>query len=264
MKRDSSLRLFVTQSVLLLFLLLPAAARVHAQEPTQAGPPAPKAERFYDSRNNRGPRFDLSEEPGVFRYLEQERPKRPHDKVVYVGYGKLGEVARYLKAVREWLRDRGGVPDDLIVTFDGGREKEFRYEVWLVPPGAALPEVAGPPPEDENAPLEFAVYHYASVCEECGNWTTLDALVEELKKRPQRRAYLEFYPCGRGARFSFADARREALRRAAKDKLSLVKAGVPPAQIKAVVGDKDMWTHAELWLVPPGAEPPTTKAKTLK
>lgn len=250
MKRDSSPVSFVTWPSLLLCLLLLTAPEYHAQEPISGGPTAAAAEMFYDSRKSgRYVRFDLSEEPGVFRYLEQERPGRPHDKVVYVAYGTLGEVARYLKAIREWLRDRGGVPDDLIVTFDGGREKEFRYEVWLVPPGAALPEVAGPPPEDENAPLEFAVYHYASVCEECGGWTTLPALIEELKKRPQRRAYLEFYPCGRGARFSLADARREA----AEARQALIEGGIAPSRVlvKMKAADPRQRCRAKTWLLPP-------------
>ena len=248
MKRESSLVSFVTRSGLIFFLLLPAAAALNAQQPTQAGPSALKAERFYDSRESLGPRSDLSEEPGVFRYLEQERPGRPHDRVVYVGYGKLGEVARYLKAVREWLLNMGGVPDDLIVTIDGGRERELRYEVWFVPPGAALPPVAGPPPEDENAPLEFAGYDYAGMCEYCGGWTTLGALVEELKKRPQRRAYLEFYPC-RDARSRFADARREA----AEARSVLIKGGVEPSRVlvKMKAANATQRCRATIRLLPP-------------
>lgn len=246
MKRDSSLRLFVTLSGLLL-LLLSAPAESHAQEPSQSGPPVPKAERFYDSRNTGYVRFDLSEEPGVFRYLEQERPGRPHDKVVYVAYGQLGEVAGYLLAVRRWLRDMGGVPDDLIVTLDGGRESELRYEVWFVPPGAATPEFAGPPPEDENAPLEFASYSYAGVCEQCGGWRTLDALIEELKKRPQRRVYLEFYPCGRGEQGSFG-ARREA----AEARRTLIKGGVAPSRVIIKMKAKGKQRcQARTWLLPP-------------
>ncbi len=250
MKRNSSLSSFLTQSSLLLFLLLSAAAGLNAQETTQPGPAAPKAERFYDSRESRGVRVDLSEEPGVFRYLEQIRPGRPHDKVVYVAYGQLGEVARYLLAVRKWLRDRGGVPDDLIVTFDGGRENEFRYEGWLVPPGAGMPEVAGPPPEDENAPLKFAGYDYAGMCEYCGGWTTLDALVEELKKRPQRRAYLEFYPCGRGERERLSDARREA----AEARRTLTKGGIAPSRVVVkmkAAANATQRCRAKTWLLPP-------------
>jgi hypothetical protein len=46
----------------------------------------------------------------------------------------------------------------------------------------------------------------------------------------------------------------EALRRVAADKIYLVKRfGLPPSSIKAVAGDRDERTHAELRLAPPGS-----------
>jgi hypothetical protein len=219
----------LNKSLALLILLLCApvvAAVLKAQEPKPSAPDSVKATLFWESKGAQ--RWDLSEEPGVFLYSEQLGRQRPRDKVVYIAYGPLGEVAWYLLSIREWLRDRGGVREELIFTFDGGRENQLRYEAWLVPEGAAMPKVAGPPVEDEKATLEFTKYHYPNVCEYCpgqGRFV-LRALAEALKQRPQRQAYLEFYGCGRSGRRSSV-ARREAL----KAKSFLIQQGARPSRL---------------------------------
>jgi hypothetical protein len=192
----------------------------------------------------------LSEEPGVFLYVEQLRQKRPHDKVVYIAYGPLGEVAWYLLSIKNWLKTRGGAREDLIYTFDGGRENELRYEAWLIPEGAEMPKVIGLPAEDENAAIVFTDYPYSSACEYCGykGGMTLAALVEALKKRPQRKAYLEFYPCGRNGRRRVSAARREML----EAKQILKQGGIASSRILVKIKeDRKKSCEAQIWLLPP-------------
>ena len=71
----------------------------------------------------------------------------------------------------------------------------------------------------------------------------------EVVVRPYRNTHVGRPPDGRPNLYGHV-SRRQALRRAARDKLSVVKYGA------AAAGAGGDWTHAELWLVPPGAEPP--------
>lgn len=236
----------------LLFLALCSlSVGLIAQEPDKLEMESGKATLFWESKKeSRGPRWDLSEEPGVFLYVEQLRLKRPNDKVVYIAYGPLGEVAWYLLSIKNWLKNRGGVGEDSVFTFDGGRENEMRYEAWLVPVGAEMPKVVGPPAEDENAVIKFTDYSYESACEYCGykaGWT-LEALVEALKKRPQRKAYLEFYGCGRKGRRRFSVARHEA----SEAKRILIKqGGIAPSRIVVKIKENSKRRcEARIWLLP--------------
>lgn len=208
-----------------------------------------KATLFWQTPAGGYPRWDLSEEPGVYFYVEQLSKKRPHDKVVYIAYGPLGEVVWYLSHIKGWLRDVGGTREDLIYTFDGGRENKLRYEAWLIPEGAEMPKVNAPV-EDENARIQFASYPYLGVCEYCPGKgrATLDALVEALLKRPQRKAYLEFYTCGGQGRFSYSAARREML----KVKQILIReGGIASSRILVKIkADSKKSCEAQIWLTP--------------
>jgi hypothetical protein len=241
-----------------LFTLLPlvlcslSAASLNAQEPVKPEVESDKATLFWDSKkDSRGPRWDLSEEPGVFLYTEQLRIKRPHDKVVYIAYGSLGEVAWYLLSIKDWLNNRGGVGEDSIFTFDGGRENELRYEAWLVPEGAKMPKIIGPPAEDENAVIKFTDYPYETACEYCSykGGMTLEALVEALKKRPQRKAYLEFYGCGRKGRGRFSVARHEELE---AKRILIKQGGIAPSRVLVKIKENSKQRcEASIWLLPP-------------
>jgi len=243
-----------------LALCLPLTAVVtQAQESsTQASSSSDKATLFWNSEgNDRGPRWDLSEEPGVFTYVERLRHERPHDKVVYIAYGPLGEVAWYLWSIKDWLKRVTPVEANQVVTFDGGRGDKLRYEAWLVPEGAEMPKVVGPPPEDPRAVLEFATYSYAAACEYCDGQghAALNALVEALRQRPQRKAYLEFYGCGgsRGRR-PISMARREA----SKVRRMLTKQGgiAPSRIIVKIKAHSKSSCDAQIWLLPPHLNSP--------
>ncbi|HKR01431.1 MAG TPA: hypothetical protein VJT09_12210 [Pyrinomonadaceae bacterium] len=236
--------------LILVLGLFPAAwpkAQGQVRSETEPG----VATIFWDSKDSRGPRWDLSEEPGLFLYLEQLKAKRPNDKLVYIARGPLGEVAWYLLAIRDWLINTAGVKRDLVFTFDGGREKELRYQAWLVPEGAEMPGVAALPPEDENSVIEFTHYPYQSACEYCGikGGFTLSALAEELRKRPGRKAYLEFFPCNNGVgRGRFTAARREA----SEAKRILIKqGGIASSRVLVKMkDDRQRGCEARIWLLP--------------
>ncbi len=239
-------------ALLITALCLIFAARLQAQEPDKTGAEAGKPTKFWNSKDSdQSPRWDLSEEPGVFLYVEQLRHKRPNDKIVYIAYGPFGEVAWYLLSVRNWLNNSGGTAEDLIYTFDGGREKELRYEAWLIPEGAELPKVAGPPAEDEKAVIDFSAVPYDGVCELCGvkGRFVLAALAKALRERPQRKAYLEFYGCAGSLRHRASVANREAKM---VKQILIKEGGVAPSRIlvKTKVSGKQR-CEARIWLLPP-------------
>jgi hypothetical protein len=252
MLQPNDKRLFI---LWLLVLCLPlTAAAIQAQESsTQASPSSDKATLFWNSDDNdRGLRWDLSEEPGVFIYVERLRQQRPRDRIIYIGYGPLGEVAWYLWSIKDWLKRVTPVEANQVVTLDGGRGDKLRYEAWLVPEGAEMPKVTGPPPEDPRAVLEFATYSYEAACEYCdgqGN-AVLNALVQALRQRPQRKAYLEFYGCGRSRRQRpISTARREA----SKVRRMLTKqGGIAPSRIIVRIRENSKSScAAQVWLLPP-------------
>jgi hypothetical protein len=191
-----------------------------------------KATLFWNSDDSdRGPRWDLSEEPGAFFYVERLRHTRPRDKVVYIAYGPLGEVAWYLSEMKAWLKSVAPVEEDQVLTFDGGRAAQLRYEAWLVPEGAEMPEVTGPPPEDQSAVLAFTNYYYAASCEYCGGQghAVLKALIEALRQRPQRKAYIEFYGCGSSGRRSRVSVARHEASKARR--ILIEQGGIAPSRI---------------------------------
>lgn len=240
--------------LILLLSLHISLVSLHAQESDERAAAQDKATLFWNSRSSRGPRLDLSEEPGVFLYIEQLRNKRPDDKLVYILYGPLGQVGSYSLRIREWLLERGNITNDKLLIFDGGREARLRYEAWLVAEGAEIP-TAKTPVEDEEAVIEFTSYPYDKVyvCEECGSEKrfTLEALVEALRQRARRKAYLEFYGCGGGT----GRRRRSSVARleASEAKRLLIKDGrVSPERIifKIKAGGKQRCA-AQVWLLPP-------------
>ena len=245
-------KLKATLKIFTVSLLLCSGAHrraLYAQEQYRSESNQAKAVLFYSSNPEYGPRWDLSEEPGVFRYVEQERPARPHDKVVYIAYGPLGEATAYLLSIDNWLKQVIGVDPKLIFTFDGGREKKLRYEVWLVPEGAEIPKI-NKLVADEETIFEFAHYPYEDQCEVCGiqGRYALEALVKILKQRPQSKAYLDFYGCG-GRRANQSRVVRHEIMEA---KQILVKeGGITPSRILIrlkAVGKRDCQTR--IWLLP--------------
>lgn len=254
--RKLSGKLFVSWLVVLLCLHL-VAAGVSAQE----------AYKIDEAKN---PRCDLSEVPpidpppgGKFATALYNNPEARGAVVVY---GLEGDARSYAEHVRERLVKYAGLQAERLVTVYGGHAEDLLMELWVIPKGAAEPKSNFV--EDTKRARQFAIYGYWSgeynLCGS-GRGPDLFAFAEALKQRPHWRGHIVVRPHrnrrGAGPQTEGWDpdgyvSRRQALRRAAKDKRSLVKSGVTPSRVRAVVGDKAKWTHAELWLIPPGAEPP--------
>jgi len=259
MRRKQFLNLIVTRMALLTCLLF-SATSLSAQE----------AYKIDEAIN---PRCDLSEVPQVtdtpmplFKALAENRAA----KVAIIVHGMPGAARVYGKDVKRWLTEERGVDPARLVALYGGASNEMRLELWLIPQGASPPKVM--PDEDYKTATHFDSYAYqgGEMCD-AGRLPALDEFAEMLKKRPDWHGSIVVRPHinKRGVKPGDAEwdpdglvSRQEALRRAAKDKRYLVrKFGLSPARLTAVVGDNDTWTHAELWLVPPGAETPVAKTK---
>jgi hypothetical protein len=90
-----------------------------------------------------------------------------------------------------------------------------------------------------------------TACEYCGykGELTLEALVEALKNRPERKAYLEFYGCGRKGRGRFSISRREEL---AARQILIKQGGVAPSRILVKIQETGKQRcEASIWLLPP-------------
>jgi hypothetical protein len=261
MRHPSNQKKFIALLALLLFLPF-VAAPINAQE-------ASKIDEVVN------PRCDLSEVPQItdppptgiiFAALDEKREA----KAAIIVYGMQGQARRYAKNVVRWLSEVRGIDAKRLVALYGGPSDVLRLELWLVPKGAPLPQVK--PDEDDQHAAQFDTYSYRNE-EYCGGdrFPALNELAAALKQRHGWRGYIVVRPHknSRGIRAGDAGwdpdgyiSRQQAFDRAAKDKRYLViKSGLSPTRLKAVVGDNDEWTHAELWLVPPGAEPPATKRK---
>ncbi len=251
-----------TPFVLVLCLHL-AAACLHAQE-------------AYKVNELENPRCDLSEVPpldpppgGKFATAMRDTPEARGAIVVF---GMQGNAASYAQDVKERLINFAGISAERLVASYGGNSDNLRLELWIIPKGAAEPKSNFI--EDGKSARQFDRYVYWDG-EYCGGGRLL-ALAEfagKLKELTDWQGYIVIRPHRNKRGVSLGDegwdsdgylSRRQARRRIAKDKSYLVrKFGLSPTRLKAVVGDNDDWTHAELWLVPPGAELPASKAKSL-
>jgi hypothetical protein len=239
-----------------MLLLICASAHVAAYAQEQP--------RAYKIDEMTRPRCDLGE---VSQITDESAPvfvalaAHPDAKAAVVVYGMPGAAINYARDVRRWLTEaRAAVPERLLDIY-GGPAASLRLELWLVPAGAAPPTAA--PPAVEGRVTLFDRYDYWPG-EYCGpdRPPSLKVFAETLKSMPGWRGTIVVRPHvnRRGARAGDEHwdesplTRREALRRAAEDRLHLVRQlGLDPARIRAVVGAPDEWAHAELWLIPPAA-----------
>lgn len=238
-------------SSLILFLCLHfAAARVNAQE-------AYKIDEVIN------PRCALSEVPqvtdpppngSIFAALDENKDA----KLAIVVYGEMeGEARRFAEEVRQWLSEVRGVESERLVMLYGGSSDKLRLELWLVPKGASLPKLSAIADYKKATQFDRYVYKDGESCNN-GHLTALAEFAEALKQRSNFQGYIILYRSSRGDGHL---SRQQALRHAAEDKSYLIKKfGLPSSQIKTMI-ENSKWTYAELWLVPPGAEPPAAAAK---
>jgi hypothetical protein len=260
--RKPNRKTFITSLALLLFLHF-AAASLNAQE----------AYKIDEAKN---PRCDLSEVPPVDPPPGGKFAKALYDnpdlRGAIVVYGLQGNAEPYARQIKDRLVEFAGVDGQRLSTLYGGHLEGSRLELWIVPKGAAEPKSNFA--EDTKAARKFARYIYwnGEYCSS-GRLSALTMFGKKLKELTAWQGYIVIHPHINKRGTTIADdgwdpdgyvSRRQALRRIAKDKSYLIKKfGLSPARIKAIVGDNSDWTHAELWLVPPGAELPISKAQSL-
>ena len=212
-------------------------------------------------------RCDLSEVPQVTdltRPLFVELGRHPRARAAVVVHApRAGEGLSYALQVRRWLTEARGVAPERLLDIYGGPAPKKRLELWLVPEGAAPPRAAPPVAREGVTLFDRYTFRDGESCDS-GRELSLEVFAATLKCLPDWRGTVVVRPHynRRGAESHDADwspplTRRGALRRAAVDRLHLVRQlGLGHARIRAVVGAPDRWAHAELWLVPPAKAAP--------
>lgn len=211
-------------------------------------------------------RCDLSEVPHVTDLpspLFVELGKHPEAKAAVVVYSPLpGDGIVYAHQIKSWLTEARGVAAGRVLAVYGGYAGKRRVEIWLVPAGAEPPRDA-PPVTRAGVTLFGHYYYYGGESCPDNHRPALEAFASALKRLPGWRGTIVLRPHvnRRGARGGDEDfdpaplTRRQAARRAAADRLHLIKRlGLDPARVRAVVGAPDTWAHGELWLIPPTAQ----------
>jgi hypothetical protein len=261
MRHKPRLKSFVTLSAALAACLHFSAAGLSAQQAYQV-----------DEAVN--PRCDLSEVPEITdppRPLFKALAENGEATATIIVYGLPGEARRYAERVKRWLSDSRGIDPKRLAAVYGGSSGVMKLELWITPPGAILPQLYKAEGRTKAALFDRYGYLDGELCES-GRPAALAGFAEALKERPAWRGYIVVRPHRnkRGLKRQDDDwdddgnvTPREAQRRAAQDKRLLVrKFGLAPTRLKALAGGEDAWTHAELWLVPPGAEPPPIQTKS--
>ncbi|HKG11798.1 MAG TPA: hypothetical protein VKB12_00610 [Pyrinomonadaceae bacterium] len=192
--------------------------------------------------------------------LFSELQKHPDARAAIVVYGpQAGDAMTYARRVSTWLTDSRGVLPGRLLEVYGGPAVKRRLELWLVPAGAEPPP--GAPPVSRVGVTFFDRYGYegGEMCE-ADREPAIAVFAETLKRLPGWRGTIVVRPHSnprgsKGDDFSNPPlTRRGALRRAAEDRLRLVRQlGLDPARIRALVGPSDSWANGELWLIPPAA-----------
>lgn len=253
-----NLKSFITSLILFLCLHF-AAVRVDAQE-------------AYKIDEMTNPRCELSEVPVIdpppYGKFATAVYNNPDLRGAIVIYGLQGNVVHYSELVKWRMTEVAGIAANRLVAIYGGHSEDTRMELWVVPKGAAEPKPNFA--EDTRSARKFAWYAYwnGELC--AGNrGPTLYEFGKALKQRQGWQGYIIIRPHRNKRGSSMGDegwdpdgyiSHQQALRRLAKDKSYLIKKfGLASTRLKAVIGDNDKWTHAELWLIPPGAQPPKPK-----
>jgi hypothetical protein len=184
-------------------------------------------------------------------------------KAAIVVYGGLGEARRYANHIKEWMTKVRGVNPERLIPMYGGPSNILRLELWLIPRGASSPKFNSI--VEDNAATLFDRYTYITGIENwcgAGRVPSLNGFAQALKQHSSWQGYIIIR---RDPEEQLST--QAALRLLDRDKRYLTKRfALAPTRIKVMVGnnvDNDRQrTHTELWLVPPGTEPPRAAAKS--
>ena len=220
--------------------------------------------RLFDSFDDRILITDIKARLDYFAVELQNAPEARGVVVVYAARNKFpGWAGRRAYACRDYLTEVRGLGVSRVSLINGGLRDETKFELWLVPAGAAAPPAK---PFDlsmlmsgEKTPLPFDRFDVvergntpdAEEGEYYPDATGLyDYLAEVLRADPSLRACVVAYTSRRGARA--ADRRI-----AAAAKTAIVKSqAIDVRRVAAVGGGRRRYKVVEIWLVPPGSPLP--------
>lgn len=245
-------------AALLLITLLCHAAPARQQEQQ------PAAARLVDSFDERLLITDIKARLDNFAIELLNAPEAKGLVVFYAARHKFpGWVGRRAYSCHEYLIDVRGLGASRVSMINGGLGGETRFELWLVPAGAAAPSVKPFDPSmlmsGEKTPLPFdrldVVERGETPIAEEGVYypdaTRLyDYLAEVLRADPGLRACVIAYTSRRAARSTDR-------RIAASAKKAIVNSqAVDVRRVVAIGGGRRRYKAVEIWLVPPGSPLP--------
>jgi hypothetical protein len=215
-----------------------------------------------------------------FAVALQNEPNARGFIIVYRSHRDLpGLSGRHANWMKNYLVSRKMITPERIAAVDGGEASCLSHEFWLVPVGAT------PTPrtdaysrglDDAGAARKFDEYYWEAPHEMPISYSTeyadsYEGYAEALRKEPRSLAYIIVYAGYRVARIEDVDdrGRKKILRQAWLDPpgtaarelkerkdLLVKKQGIPASRVRLVNGGYRRWRHLELWIVPPGENPP--------
>lgn len=199
-------------------------------------------------------RADMSENPRIDRAVSEIK-NQPGAKLAIIAYGLPGLAIRRMNAVVKHQTQSHGVSENQLVDLYGGYEAGLRFELWVVPKGAEVPEVKSDLPSD--------AYIYDRINVEEGEPSNdldfprpIDGFGRFLQNNTDANAYLVYYSSHNE---NFPVSVKYARKKANQTKMMLIrKFNVKTSNIFSVLGGSNDYGTVELWFVPKGAKPPTT------
>jgi hypothetical protein len=195
-----------------------------------------------------------------------ELQNSPQSRGFIVGYAQAnkfpGWPMRRVLWCMNYLVGVRGIDAARVIRVNGGFRDDVRYEFWVEPPGAEPPvrpfDLAAEMAREKSPYLfdRIFVFENSRGVRESYEY---DYLYDRGELEPFAEA-LRSDPAARGLIVAYAerrDARGADRRLAARRKLTLVKSfPVAASRVVAVGGGRREKRTLELWIVPPGAEPP--------
>jgi hypothetical protein len=198
----------------------------------------------------------------------QNEPRARGFIIVYRSRRDLPGLSNRLAHLsRKYMLDNRGVPEERLVTVDGGEAMCLTQELWVVDPGAApkrRDDAYSRSYTNTRAALKFDEFYYPLPWDNQESYDgpsigdtpeALEAFATALREQPRAQAYVIAYKQYDAA--SRHDPPSAAQRMLREVRRNLVRVyGISPSRIKTVDGGYRVWRQVELWLLPRGVHPP--------
>src|SRR5215471_10966228 len=124
--------------------ILSAALTIAILTASAPHPQSPVMGRNFDSFGD----INCESEEARLDNLAVRLQSDPSSKAAIIFYGgqvfrgrlpRRGDGATRAARIKPYLVNRRGIPSDQVLMIDGGYQKEWYAEIWIVPPGASIP-----------------------------------------------------------------------------------------------------------------------------